>query len=345
MAFSKKDAGSSLREVAIRAGVSSATVSRVLNNPDFKVLPETRERIERVASELRYRPNRAALSLATGCSKTVALCSPTLHSAHTARVISAALAEILPHGYDVVVSEMHVDAKGEIDVDKLSSLPVDAIIFSEMPHGTLTGLENSHLCGKQFVNFGAYVAPQADHIYMDFRSCAEEAIRHLHAAGCRRIAYMVWDRLDWFGKIADARLLAYEAAITELGLTPEFVLTPEPNRCTARPALTEHIARFGCPDGLFCFNDEMAIGAVRSLCDLGISVPNDVAVVGCDGIEETAYFNPSITTVAMPISEMCSWAWQALERRMQDPSLPLQQATIQPRLEIRESTRRYDGRH
>jgi len=340
MALSNKNAGSSLREVAARTGVTSATASRVLNNPNFKVLPETRERIERVAAELGYRPNRAARSLATGRTQAVALCTPTLHSAHTARVISDALAEITPHGYEVLVSEVRVDANGGIDIEKLRSLPVDAIIFSDMPHGVLTDLDNSHLYGKPFVNFGAYVAPQADHIQVDLRKCSEQAIRHLHTMGCRRIAYMVWDMLDWFGKTADARLVAYETATTELGIKPEFILTTDASRRTAGSALTEHIARFGCPDALFCFNDETAIGALRALCDLGISVPNDVAIVGCDGIEETAYHNPSLTTVAMPITEMCRWAWQALERRMQDPTLPLQQTVIQPRLEIRESTRR-----
>lgn len=340
MASGSKETRSSLREVAARTGVSSATVSRVLNNPDFKVLPETRERIERVASELGYRANRAARSLATGRTQAVALCVPTLHSAHTARIISAAVAEIHSHGYDVLIAEMHLDAHSEIDTEKLHSLPVDAIMFSEMPHGLLPGLENSHLCGKPFVNFGAYVSPEADHVCVDLQTCSEEAIRHLYASGCRRIAYMVWDMLDWFGKTSDARLLAYETVMQELGMETEFVLTYSPDRRTAGPALASHIERFGCPDGLFCFNDEIAIGALRALCDLGIRVPHDVAVAGCDGIEDTAYHNPSLTTVSWPTSEVCRKSWEILERRIQDPTLPLQQTTIEARLEIRESTRR-----
>jgi DNA-binding LacI/PurR family transcriptional regulator len=91
-------------------------------------------------------------------------------------------------------------------------------------------------------------------------------------------------------------------------------------------------------DALFCHNDDVAFGAYRALCDLGVGVGGEIALVGCDGIEEADYLACPLTTIAQPITEMCALAWEFLHRRMQDPGCPLQQRILRPELLVRAST-------
>jgi DNA-binding LacI/PurR family transcriptional regulator len=107
---------------------------------------------------------------------------------------------------------------------------------------------------------------------------------------------------------------------------------------TVSRALKAYIARHGCPDGLFYFNDDVAIGAFRALRDLGLRIPQDVALVGCAGIEDTAYHDPPLSTIAQPIEEMCVTALSFLIGRIKEPSIPVQQIVLQPRLEVRGSS-------
>lgn len=131
-----------------------------------------------------------------------------------------------------------------------------------------------------------------------------------------------------------------ETALAQTGREPEYILAPDDTRRSVGGVLKDYIARRGAPDGLFCFNDDMAIGAFRALRDLGLRIPDDVALVGCDGIEDAAYLDPPLTTIVQPLEEMCATAWQFLERRLLQPLLPLQQVTLEPSLEIRGSSRR-----
>lgn len=110
-------------------------------------------------------------------------------------------------------------------------------------------------------------------------------------------------------------------------------------RDPARTAVTEHLRRHGCPDGLFCRNDEMAVGAYRAFCDLGIRVPEDVALVGCDGIEEAEYGYCPLSTIVQPFAQMCEAVWQLLARRMQPPDTPLEHIVLPAYLAVRHSPR------
>jgi LacI family transcriptional regulator len=217
---------------------------------------------------------------------------------------------------------------------------VDGIVFSEMPHGVIEGLKGSLLYGKPFVNVGAHIIDNCDIVHIDLSESARDAVLHLHDVGCRRIGYLVPDWLTWFRDHKDERLWGYEAGVRQVGQEPEFVFTPGTSRPLVDSAFKAHIEKHGAPDGLFCYNDEMAIGALRALQDLGLSVPGDVALVGCDGIEDTAYHNPPISTIVMPMAEMFAQAWDFLERRLGQPALPLQKLIVKPHLEVRGSSKR-----
>jgi len=331
----------SLRQVAERAGVSGATVSRVLNNAaNVTISTETKQRIRRIASEMGYSPNRAAQALATGRTQTIAVWVTNLRTRYYAQFIGHAREEIISHDYDLMISGAQVTEDGTLDTSKLMSLPVDGVLTIDLPRGRIPGLEGSLLWGKPFINIGAYVIPEADYVRMDFAAQAYAAVQHLIHVGCKRVAYLVPDWFEWFRQINDERLRGYENAMKDAGREPEFILTPQESRSDVTAMLKSYILKNGYPDGLFCFNDDMAIAAFRVLRDLGLNVPKDVAIVGCDGIEDTEYTDPRITTIVQPIEELSVVAWRLLENRIKNPDIPLQQVTVEARLRIRDSSAR-----
>jgi LacI family transcriptional regulator len=142
-----------------------------------------------------------------------------------------------------------------------------------------------------------------------------------------------------FGHEGDDRWEAYHEVMAQAGLKPELILTRDQERASGRAAIVSYVQQFGCPDSIFCYNDDLAISAFRGLRDLGIRIPDDVALIGCDGIEDAEYHDPAITSVVQPISEMCSLAWDCLERRVREPDCDLYQRILKPELVLRESTR------
>jgi len=330
----------SIREVAERAKVSHATVSRVLNNVDVPIAPETRRLVRHIAAEMGYHPNKAARALATGRTQTIALWSSNLKSTFYGDIIYYTHEEIGRHGYEMFVSGVRSVHGSTVDTPRLFSWPVDGILAVDMPRGTIPGLTNSLLEGRPFVHIGAYLFEGTDYVKVDFKQQAAEAVRHLADMGCKRIAYLVPDWFDWFEEVNDDRLEGYKQGMADLGREPEIIKTPNEKREDVPPTLTAYIEANGCPDGLFCYNDDMAIASYPTLLNRGMRIPEDVAIVGCNGMRDTGYTYPPLTTIMQPIEQMCATAWAFLKQRIDDPELPLQQVVLQPHLDIRGSSQR-----
>jgi DNA-binding LacI/PurR family transcriptional regulator len=334
----------SIRQVAERAKVSHATVSRVLNNANVRISSETRRRVEEAAAEMGYQPNRYARALVTGRTQTIALWTTNLRSAYYADFIHYVHEEVGRHGYDLIVSSAKVsenacdDSPAVLDTIKLLSWPVDGIIAVDLTRGALPGLKNSLIGGIPFVNVGGYVLESADFVRVDLTAQAAQAVKHLASIGCKRIAYLAPNWFDWFRLVNDVRLHSYEETMAEIGQDPEFIIANDEKRESVIPALSAYVKQHGCPDGLFCYNDDMAIGALAVLRGMGIRVPEDVGLIGCDGIRETAYQCPALTTIVQPLEQICMAAWEFLKQRIQSPDSPLQQVVLMPNLEIRAST-------
>jgi DNA-binding LacI/PurR family transcriptional regulator len=174
-------------------------------------------------------------------------------------------------------------------------------------------------------------------VRIDLFSATRAAVRHLLASGRRRIAFLAPGH-----EPGSSRADAYRAVLVEAGLAPMFIDVPPAEgfseRARTRQAVRGVLRRRQRPDALFCFNDEYAIGALRGLRDAGLSVPDDVAIFGCDGIEETEYHDPPLSTIVFPFTEAARLGWEFLRQRIEDPGLPVQSAVLIPDLAVRESS-------
>jgi LacI family transcriptional regulator len=325
-----------IQDLAHQLNLSKGTVSRVLNRRNDALISQaTRDRVIEAARDLGYRPNRAARSLATGRTDTVAFYTHQLTS-----ISSAVINHMQPLGrrrdLDMIV---HTFDRGSNPNEQviLAGMQVDGVLAYE-PHEyihlivDLPGGERPPL-----VSMGTYLIEDTDFVGINLIPPIIEAVRHLIKVGCRNIVYVEDAGLR---EGADFRLQTYERVILEAGLRPDVVQVPGGTRARARQTIRDYVRTGAAPDGVLCRYDDLAIGVYRGLRDLGLRIPEDVAIVGCDGIEDTEYLDAPLTTIVQPIDEMCDLAWDLLERRMEAPDTELEQIILPARLEIRASSNR-----
>lgn len=316
-------------DVARHANVSGWTVSQVLNTrSEYPINEDTRLRVLTAAKELGYRPNHMARALATGNMGLVAIWMHRL-SPYYSLVARHVQKQLRPRGIPLLVTEV----EGE-DVTE-PSWAVDGIIAVEFPEYLRSFLASHPDLVVPFVSIGVHYIEDRDYVGIDLEDGVRAALGHLFSLGHRRILFAV-DRDPREQK--ETRFDLYTEFMTQAGIKPEYLHTP--SRQAARQVIQDWIAHHGVPDAVFCHNDDLALGIYRGLCDRGIRVPDDVAVVGCDGIEDTEYLECPLTTIVQPVETMCALAWEYLQRRIADPTLPVQQIVLKPELVIRASTRR-----
>ncbi|MCS6950831.1 MAG: LacI family transcriptional regulator [bacterium] len=323
-----------IKQIAQRVGVSPATVSRVLSGRGAHLISEsTRQRVWQAAEELGYQPNLAARSLVTGRTGVVALWMSQLYTSFHARVVQLVEEHLHQQGYDTLIRCIsHLSGTAWHGMGR-----VDGILAHEgavhLPKVWRT-LQRRRV---PLVSMGAYVLTETDHVGIDLFHGAVQAVQHLLEVGCRRIAYLVNAESRYAG---DARRDGYDHAMRAAGLAPECIIAPDQSRAEASLAVRRYVQEFGLPHGIFCHNDEMAIGAYHGLRLLGVHLPDEVALVGCDGIEDTEYLDVPLTTIRQPLEEMCQLAVQFLQKRLAEPQIERQSAWLRPKLVVRASTQR-----
>ena len=327
------------KDIATRVGVSQQAVAHALSGKG-RLSDATRARILAEAAVLGYRPNPLARALLTGKTHLIALWMPHLLSPFYARVAHSVEALLRESPYDVIITGFEGARGPQREQFAAASWPVDGILaFESFEAPELAPRANEN--GAPIVSMGARGHSDSetlDLVTVDLRSGAEDAVRHL-MENCKRVAFLsVPDKHE----MNDARFAAYRDLMRAAGRAEEFImLESQPQmRAGARGAIRDYVRQNGCPDGIFCSTDEEAIGTYRGLRDLGISVPHDVALVGCDGIEDGEYLDPTLTTIVQPIDEMCRLAWKTLQQRIEQPDGSRLQIELQARLEIRESSKR-----
>ncbi|MCM2424604.1 LacI family DNA-binding transcriptional regulator [Streptomyces sp. RKAG337] len=291
--------GASLKDVAQLAGVSIKTVSNVVNNYPH-VTPGMRAKVQRAIDELGYRPNLTARHLRKGRTGIIALAVPELGNPYFAELAGAVVDAAARHDYTVLLDHTAGERQKEILVSQgFRAHVIDGLILSPIE------LEAADLLGRTddapLVLLGEreYDAPY-DQIAIDNVSAARTAVRHLTGLGHRRIAFL-GARRESARQPAHLRLRGWREELTAAGLPCDDSLvaaTDGYGRVDGAAAMNALLDRGERPDAVFAYNDLIAIGAMRALTDRGLRVPDDVAVVGFDDIEEGRFSTIALTTVS-----------------------------------------------
>ncbi|MGR6322294.1 LacI family DNA-binding transcriptional regulator [Micromonospora soli] len=327
-----------LKDVAERAGVSVKTVSNVVNGYQH-VRADTRARVEEAIAELNYRPNLSARNLRKGRTGVIALAVPELdipYFAELARHVVTAAAE---HGWTVLIDQTGGGPEQERKAASgIGDHMIDGLIFSPL---ALAADDLAGLDGMPMVLLGERVDHgPADHVVVDNVAAAREVTAHLLGLGRRRIAAIGSQRTPE-GASARLRLAGYTAALADAGIGyDERLVAPASawHRADGAAAMRHLLSTDVRPDAVFCFNDTLALGALRALHEAGLRVPEDVAVAGFDDIEDGRFSIPTLTTVAPDKERIARLAVDLLAARVTgDRTAPPRELVAPHRLALRES--------
>lgn len=336
-------------DVAARAGVSKTTVTYVLGDNYNIAIPEpTRERVRKAAAELGYRPSAVARALVSGRTNSIAIAFPGGIGTHDTRVLRAFDRHANAHGCHMMASTIgHISFDNVLpDLWSVISGPNDGVILVDMNEAFRPLVEQVLPAAKPIVSMGAFPAPQLDCVQVDLEAGARAAIAHLLESNPARVAIQGFWRSHDAEQLAsgevtrpvDPRFLAYVRCMHDAGRPLEFIGLDYRNRREGIERFKEYIAANGCPDAIFCYNDEEGIIAHRALRELGKRLPEDVLLIGCDGIEECESVEPQLSTIVQPIDLMCERAWDLLQARLADPGRPLTHELLPAELVIRRSS-------
>ncbi|KAB8196756.1 LacI family DNA-binding transcriptional regulator [Nonomuraea phyllanthi] len=333
-------AGPTLRDVAKRANVSIRTVSNVVNGY-APVSDELRTRVQAALDELDYRPNLIARNLKQGRTGMIALVVPELDVPYFAELAREVIKAARSHGYVVMVDQTDGDGDRErellgresratmFDGLLLSPLAISAEELRSRANRIPVVLLGEHIFNGSF-----------HHVAMDNVAAAREATAHLLDLGRRRVA-AIGDQPYANGETAQLRTAGYRQAHARAGLEVDeelVVTTPHFHRRLGAEAMERLLALPEPPDAVFCYNDLLALGAIRALTRAGRRVPDDVAVVGVDDIEEGQYSTPSLTTIAPDKGEIARRAVDTLMGAINGSAAAPSEIVVPHRLIVREST-------
>ncbi len=324
-------------DVAQFARVSGATVSRVLSGrSDLAITPETRDRVLAAAQKLGYLPNPTARALVTGRSQIIGLWTCLDYSRYRSQVVARMQRLLRQSDYCMAISDIEEEIGLHHAFSRATRVPADGIIAFDTPTASAHIVQSGNAENRPFVSMGAYWDPRVSYVGVDLGAGALEAVRHLVAAGRRKIAFLAL--LAEGEEPAKSRRDAYLTVLQEAGMPVRFLETTAITVAGGEEAVALALRHPDPPDAVFCLNDELAIGAYRAIAASGRRVGGEIAVVGCDGIEETELLSYPITTIKQPVDQMCALAWEFLQRAMAEPHTPLQQRILKPELVIHASS-------
>jgi DNA-binding LacI/PurR family transcriptional regulator len=288
-----------MHDVAAMAGVSIKTVSNVINGYPY-IRPGTKDRVEAAIAQLGYRVNISARNLRQGRTGMIGLAVPELSLPYFAELADSVIRAAERHGVVVLIEQTNASRERELEV--LSGRRrhlTDGLIFSPLALGTE---DREHFA----VDFPMVLLGERifggpnDHVTMSNVEAARAATAHLVATGRRRIALVGAHEGETVGSAA-LRQRGYEQALAEAGLPVDPALVAEAglwHRATGAEAMDRLLDAGTDLDAVFALNDALAIGALHALHARGVAVPEDVAVIGFDDIEDAAYASPPLSSVA-----------------------------------------------
>jgi LacI family transcriptional regulator len=305
-----------VRDVAARAGVSIATVSRALRG-HANVEPATRRRVEDAARALNYRPSGVARSLRLRATRTIGLIVTDIENPYFPQIVSAVEDAARERGYSVLLADGRREPEREIEsLEVLAERQVDGLIIAST---TLTLRHQVRIrevpCPVVIVNSESTVSA-VPAVLSDNAAGGRLAAEHLLGLGHRRLAYLAAPSAD--DRAVHERIEGVRAILWEQGFSRgSLIIVPAaPGVDGGAMAAVMAVGADATLSSLICSNDLTAIGAVRGLRSLGLVVPRQVSVVGFDDIEMAAHVDPPLTTVRQATDEMGHWAVASLLQRI-----------------------------
>jgi LacI family transcriptional regulator len=332
--------GASLYDVARLAGVSTASVSRALNEPE-KTSAALRHKVLTAADQLAYRPSMAARMLAGSRSRTVAAIVPSLRNDVFARGIEAIEDRLGQAGYTLLLGASNYDPLHELQLARtFVARGVDGVIFMGASHLAETDTLLAER-GVAFVNQGVWSpAPAWPCVGFDNREGGAMAARHLLELGHLRLGMVAGVTRD--NDRASGRVAGVRDAVRAAGARVTVIEQPYTIE-GGRVGLARVLARDPEVTGIVCGNDVLAFGVLFAALDRGIAVPRVLSIMGFDDLELCAALRPSLSSVHVPTALMGRLAAEHILARL-DGGMPARATRVELALCIRESTGPAPGR-
>ena len=324
---------SSIKDVAQKAKVSTATVSRVLAN-NAPVRPETRERVMKAIAELDYRPNLIARSLRAQKSAKIGLVVSDIRNPFFTAIGRAVEDAAYEQGYSVLMCNTDENPEKEkMYLNILHDEGVAGVIFSPT-HKFSTSTQNLHSGIPTVIIDRIVKTDKADMVLLDNVSAAHELVSHLIENGYHNIAGL-------FGNASTTgkdRQRGFQKALQEHDLKPAAVHFVEPRIKHGYNMTMELLAQTERPDAIFTSNSLLTAGAFQAIRDCGLTVPAEVALVGFDETTWGALVNPPITLIAQPTEEIGRTATELLFQRIKEPERAPKTVILKGQLLVRGSS-------
>jgi LacI family transcriptional regulator, galactose operon repressor len=291
------------KDVAEEAGVSVATVSRVINKKYGRISPDTVERVMRAAERLQYKPDPRGLSLRTGSTRTLGLIVPDIGDQYFQYIAKGAETAARERGYGIVFCNTDRDPDREFEsLEFLADKGVDGVVLCG------GGIQDEeHLAGVDWGEMSVVaIGPhQLDvpTLRVDNHAAMRAAVAHFAEVGRRRVFCIAGER-DWH--ITRARLDGALEGAEEFGIdiSPELVCYAGFTAKDGADAVSRALAEEVDFDAVLAFNDYAAVGAMGVLADLDCLIPEQVAIIGCDDTDISAYARVPLTTIRFPTSDL-----------------------------------------
>jgi LacI family transcriptional regulator len=332
-----------MKDIAKDLGLSVVTISKVLrNHPD--IAQETRERVLKRVEELEFRPNILARGLVTGRSFLIGLVVPDLLHPFFAEIAKAISTEVAAHGYSVIISSSEEDAKLEArEIQHLVSRQLDALAIASSDSDTdsFTRMDRANhpyvLIDREFPGLAA------NYVGVDDEAAGRLAAEHLIDQGCRTLAHIRGPEIS----TGTRRLAGYKKALEarEMSSSEDYIVATRHvdigSEGQGSEAMRQLLSLDPRPDGVFCYNDPLAIGAMNAILDSGLRIPEDIAVIGCGNLHYDQSLRVPLSSIDQRSQQIGEQTGRLLLSLIESKVRPEPVTVIlEPALVVRASTRR-----
>lgn len=335
-----KSSKKTIKDLAEELGVSKSTISRALSD-SHEVSEATKRRVKELAAKWHFQPNPQARSLKGKKSFLLGVVVPEIAHKFFSSAIAGIQEVVLDKGYNVLICQSNESAEREIEVvSELISTYVDGIILS-LAHDTtdLAHVKAAQESGIPVVLFDRTSKElNCSKVVIDHQKAAYYAVRHLIEQGCKRIAHLSGSKTL---NISQARTKGYLQAIRKFKLEEDKSLIIENGYNPARTPdiIKELFASDNVPDGISCFNDDVAVAVIRTLKRLGFDVPRQVKVIGFNDEPVCEIVEPGLSTVNHPSRKMGEEAARLFLHQIENLSIDyMRTVMLETNLVVRDST-------